>query len=209
MQDDGQPAAARISAASEILNRGYGKAQQHIDMKATVTIADEFEAFVRELIQPQLISALWSMVVSIYVLATNRKSWLVAPCSVTRADAADTATVVDTRLDTTSTEWSLWFHNGGRRWCFLCPIQREDGKEAAVSASFTCHLVHSISVVAKHTASPIAQAKRAESSTRFLRKLHAIWEQTRRQSVERWEVRSAKVIPKLNVLIHRLGWPVF
>jgi hypothetical protein len=58
MQDDGQPAAARISAASEILNRGYGKAQQHIDMKATVTIADEFEAFVRELIQPQLISAL-------------------------------------------------------------------------------------------------------------------------------------------------------
>jgi hypothetical protein len=58
MQDDGQPAAARISAASEILNRGYGKAQQHIDMKATVTIADEFEAFVRELNQPQLISAL-------------------------------------------------------------------------------------------------------------------------------------------------------
>jgi hypothetical protein len=58
MQDDGQPAAARISAASEILNRGYGKAPQHIDIKATVTIADEFEAFVRELNQPQLISAL-------------------------------------------------------------------------------------------------------------------------------------------------------
>lgn len=40
---------AKVSAASELLDRGFGRAPQSIDVKATVTLAAEFENFVRSI----------------------------------------------------------------------------------------------------------------------------------------------------------------
>lgn len=42
--------AARVAAASEILDRGFGRAPQSIDMNATIGISDAFEEFVRRLV---------------------------------------------------------------------------------------------------------------------------------------------------------------
>lgn len=41
--------SARVGAASELLDRGFGRAPQHIDMNATVSLSAEFEAFIRRL----------------------------------------------------------------------------------------------------------------------------------------------------------------
>lgn len=40
---------ARVAAAAELLDRGFGKAKQQVDLNATMTISDEFEQFVRTL----------------------------------------------------------------------------------------------------------------------------------------------------------------
>jgi hypothetical protein len=40
---------AKVSAASELLDRGFGKAPQSLDVEHKVTLSDEFEAFVRRL----------------------------------------------------------------------------------------------------------------------------------------------------------------
>jgi len=47
--DTEAPPPSRISAASELLDRGFGRAPQHIDMKHTVGLSEEFEAFIRRL----------------------------------------------------------------------------------------------------------------------------------------------------------------
>lgn len=49
MSNEENPPAARISAASELLDRGFGRAPQSLDVKTTVTLSEEFEAFVRSL----------------------------------------------------------------------------------------------------------------------------------------------------------------
>lgn len=49
MSDAGATPAARVGAASELLDRGFGRAPQHIDMNATMTLSAEFEAFIRRL----------------------------------------------------------------------------------------------------------------------------------------------------------------
>lgn len=38
MKDDEQPAAARVSAVKEILDRGFGKATQSVDLDTTVEL---------------------------------------------------------------------------------------------------------------------------------------------------------------------------
>ena len=49
MTDVGATPSARVSAAGEILDRGFGKAPQSIDMNATMTLSSEFEQFIRML----------------------------------------------------------------------------------------------------------------------------------------------------------------
>lgn len=45
------PASSRVMAANALLDRGFGRAPQSLEMKHTVTMADEFEAFVLRLQQ--------------------------------------------------------------------------------------------------------------------------------------------------------------
>lgn len=40
---------AKVSAASELLDRGFGKAPQSLDVEHKVTLSDEFEQFIRRL----------------------------------------------------------------------------------------------------------------------------------------------------------------
>lgn len=47
MRDAKSPAAARIAAASVLLDRGWGKAPQALNMRHQLDFASEFEAFVR------------------------------------------------------------------------------------------------------------------------------------------------------------------
>jgi hypothetical protein len=49
MKDKKAPAAARVSAASALLDRAFGRAPQAIKLKAEATFAEQFEAFVRDL----------------------------------------------------------------------------------------------------------------------------------------------------------------
>lgn len=49
MSDEGATPAARVGAASEILDRGFGRAPQSIDMNATMTLSGAFEDFIRML----------------------------------------------------------------------------------------------------------------------------------------------------------------
>lgn len=49
MQDGKATAAARVSAASEVLNRAFGRAPQSMKLKVEATFSEQFEAFVRTL----------------------------------------------------------------------------------------------------------------------------------------------------------------
>ena len=49
MTDTSAQPSARVAAATAILDRGWGKAPQALDVSHSVSIADEFEAFIREL----------------------------------------------------------------------------------------------------------------------------------------------------------------
>ncbi|MEQ1693691.1 MAG: hypothetical protein ABMA00_20550, partial [Gemmatimonas sp.] len=49
MTDGAAPPSARVAAATAVLDRGWGRAPQFIDMKASVSFTDEFEIFVRRL----------------------------------------------------------------------------------------------------------------------------------------------------------------
>lgn len=47
MLDKRVDARARVAAASELLDRGFGKARQSIDLNATMSLSQEFEKFIR------------------------------------------------------------------------------------------------------------------------------------------------------------------
>jgi hypothetical protein len=49
MKDTSATPSARVSAASEILDRGFGKAPQSLDVEHKVTLSDAFEEFIRKL----------------------------------------------------------------------------------------------------------------------------------------------------------------
>jgi hypothetical protein len=49
MSDKSAQPSARVAAASAILDRGWGKAPQSLDLKHSLHIADEFEALIREI----------------------------------------------------------------------------------------------------------------------------------------------------------------
>ena len=49
MSDKAATPSARVGAASEILDRGFGRAPQSIDLKATMTLSTEFESFIKSL----------------------------------------------------------------------------------------------------------------------------------------------------------------
>jgi hypothetical protein len=49
MQDAAVPASARVAAATAILDRGWGRPPQALDVTQRFTLAEEFEAFMREL----------------------------------------------------------------------------------------------------------------------------------------------------------------
>lgn len=49
MQDTAVPASARVSAATAILDRGWGRAPQALDVTQRLTAAEEFEAILQEL----------------------------------------------------------------------------------------------------------------------------------------------------------------
>lgn len=49
MQDAAVPASARVSAATALLDRGYGRAPQSLDVQHRVTAAEEIKSYVREL----------------------------------------------------------------------------------------------------------------------------------------------------------------
>jgi hypothetical protein len=49
VEDQTAPPPSRISAASELLDRGFGRAPQSIDLKHTLSLSDEFEQFIRRL----------------------------------------------------------------------------------------------------------------------------------------------------------------
>lgn len=49
MKDDDSPASARVSAASEILDRGFGKAPQHGSLNIEHSFSQQFEDFIRQL----------------------------------------------------------------------------------------------------------------------------------------------------------------
>jgi len=61
MRDDSSPAAARISAATEILNRGYGRP---VDQKAMVVMSQQVERALnlREMSTADIIAELQSMI---------------------------------------------------------------------------------------------------------------------------------------------------
>ncbi len=49
MSDPKASAPARVSAASELLDRGFGRAPQSLNVSATVSLSEEFEALIRRL----------------------------------------------------------------------------------------------------------------------------------------------------------------
>lgn len=49
MMDEGAPPAARVSAANSLLDRGFGKAPQSLDMNHKMSLEDSFEDFVRQI----------------------------------------------------------------------------------------------------------------------------------------------------------------
>lgn len=49
MRNEDATPAARVTAAGEILDRGFGRAPQSIDVNATMTLSGEFESFIRML----------------------------------------------------------------------------------------------------------------------------------------------------------------
>jgi hypothetical protein len=49
MQDTAAPSSARVAAATVLLDRGYGRAPQSLDVRHRLTLEEEFEAFAREL----------------------------------------------------------------------------------------------------------------------------------------------------------------
>ena len=49
MSDVSATPSARVSAASEILDRGFGSAPKSLDINHTMTISEEFEKFIRSL----------------------------------------------------------------------------------------------------------------------------------------------------------------
>ena len=49
MNDRDAPASARVSAASAVLDRGYGKPPQHGSLDVGLSFSDQFEALIREL----------------------------------------------------------------------------------------------------------------------------------------------------------------
>ncbi len=48
-KDEAASPAARVSAASEILNRGFGRAPQHLDIEHKLSLGEEFEQLICEL----------------------------------------------------------------------------------------------------------------------------------------------------------------
>lgn len=48
MRDKEAPPPARVNAAKELLDRGFGKARQDHKHEHTLTIAQEFEKFIRQ-----------------------------------------------------------------------------------------------------------------------------------------------------------------
>lgn len=60
MMNGDAPPSARVSAAAEILDRGFGRAPASLDVNHKLGISEEFEQFMRGLIerrQPQMIEA--------------------------------------------------------------------------------------------------------------------------------------------------------
>lgn len=49
MKDRKATPGARVSAACEILDRGWGRAPQSLDVKHTLSLSEEFESIIREL----------------------------------------------------------------------------------------------------------------------------------------------------------------
>lgn len=49
INDPQAPASSRVSAASEILDRAYGRAPQSIKVNAELSFSEQFEQFIREL----------------------------------------------------------------------------------------------------------------------------------------------------------------
>lgn len=49
MADRSAPPTARVCAATALLDRGWGRAPQSLDVTQRLTLAEEFEAFMREL----------------------------------------------------------------------------------------------------------------------------------------------------------------
>src|SRR5690606_2424174 len=49
ISDKKAPPSARVSAAAELLDRGFGRAPQHVDLNATVSFSQAFEDFIRAL----------------------------------------------------------------------------------------------------------------------------------------------------------------
>lgn len=49
MADHAAPHSARVSAAQTLLDRGWGKAPQALDLNRTISIAEAFEEFVRQI----------------------------------------------------------------------------------------------------------------------------------------------------------------
>jgi hypothetical protein len=48
MTNEDAPPASRVSAASEILDRGFGRAPQTLDVEHKIGISEAFEEFLRE-----------------------------------------------------------------------------------------------------------------------------------------------------------------
>ncbi len=51
-QDATAPTAARVSAANSLLDRGFGRAPQSLDINAKLDFGAQFEAFIRSLSPP-------------------------------------------------------------------------------------------------------------------------------------------------------------
>jgi hypothetical protein len=49
MMNTDAPPSARVAAAGEILDRGFGRAPASLDVKHTMSLSDEFEQFIRQL----------------------------------------------------------------------------------------------------------------------------------------------------------------
>ena len=49
MTNTESPPSARVSAAGEILDRGFGRAPQSLDVEHKLSLGEEFEAFIREM----------------------------------------------------------------------------------------------------------------------------------------------------------------